>query len=208
MAAIVIVGGGGHAKVLIDLIRAARVYEIAGVLDARLDVGAKVLGVPVLGGDALLPELYSRGMRSACIAVGSIGDNSRRKSLFDMVKGAGFGVPVLIHPASMVSPHAALAEGAQIMAGAVLQAECRIGENTIINTGALVEHDCSVGRDVHICPGAVVSGGCEIGDGSFIGAGAVIIQGVKIGKNSVVAAGSVVVGSVPGGATVKGVPAK
>lgn len=206
---IILLGGGGHAKVLIDLIRVSGLYEIIGILDSQLEVGSSVSGISVLGNDDLLRELYAKRIENACIAIGSIKDNSKRNVLYEKVKLLGFSVPFLLHPKATISNNdTKISEGVQIMAGTIVQAGCSIGENTIVNTGAIVEHDCIVGNHVHICPGAVISGGCTTGDCAFIGAGATVIQGIKIGNNSIVAAGAVVINDVPDGETVMGVPAR
>lgn len=209
MEKLIIIGGGGHAGVLIDLIRTSGQYEISGILDARLKIGSEVTGIPVLGNDDLLLELYDRGIRNACISVGSVKDNSRRKALYGQVKQVGFFVPSLLHPQACISKNGTkISEGVQIMAGAIVQTGSSIGQNTIINTGAIIEHDCKIGEHIHVSPGAVVSGECIINDGAFVGAGATIIHGIKIGKNSIVAAGAVVVNDVADGKTVMGVPAR
>ncbi|GBE39913.1 putative acetyltransferase EpsM [bacterium BMS3Bbin08] len=208
-AKIILLGGGGHSKVLIELIRMSGEYEITGILDPGLEKGKMISGASVLGGDDLLPELHKKGISDACISLGSVKDNSKRKKLFEIVKETGFSVPCLIHPQAIVSrDDTKISEGVQIMAGAIVQTGSFIGENTIINTGAIVEHDCRVGKHVHICPGAVISGGCTIDEGAFIGAGTTIIQGIKIGKKTVVAAGSLVVNDVSDGVVVMGTPAK
>lgn len=193
---------------MIDLIKTSGKYEIIGILDSQLKIGSEVAGIPVLGNDDLLSDLYDRGIRNTCIAVGSIKDNSRRKMLYEKVKQIGFSVPYLVHQSSITSEKVSIVEGVQIMAGAIVQTDSLIGENAIVNTGAIIEHDCKVGRHVHICPGTVISGGCEIGDEAFIGVGATVIQGVKIGSNAIVAAGAVVINDVADGRKVMGVPAK
>ena len=208
MEKIVLLGGGGHAKVVIDLINACGSYEIAGIADAQLAAGVSVSGVTVLGNDSVLPELYGKGIKNACIAVGSVKDNSRRKALYEKVKDAGFSIPALVHPSAIISGKSQIRKGVQIMAGAIVQTGALIGENTIVNTGAIVEHDCAVGNHVHICPGATLSGNCLIGEGAFIGAGATVLQGIKIGNNSIVSAGAVVIKDVLDNTTVIGVPAK
>ena len=205
---IILLGGGGHAKVLIDLINTSMQFEISGILDTQLEIGTKVLNVPVLGDDDLLSGLYSKGIKNVCIAIGSVKDNVRRRILFDKVKQMGLLVPYLLHPqAIIVSRNIHFSEGVQIMAGVNVQTGSLFKENTIINTGAIIEHDCSIGSHVHICSGVVISGGCTVGDGTFIGAGATVMQGINIGKCVTVAAGAVVVKDVPESSMVKGVPA-
>ena len=205
---IILLGGGGHAKVLIDLINASGQFEISGILDTQLEAGTKVLNIPVIGDDDLLSGLYNKGIKNVCIAVGSVKDTTRRRMLFDKVKHIGFLVPCLLHPqAIIVSRNIHFSEGVQIMAGVNVQTGSLFKENTIINTGAIIEHDCSIGSHAHICSGAVISGGCTVGDGAFIGAGATVMQGINIGQYVTVAAGAVVVKDVPDGSMVKGVPA-
>lgn len=208
MEKIALIGGGGHARVLIDLIRTSGEYEIVGILDRQLKFGIQVMGITVLGNDDGLLELYGNGIKNACIAVGSVRDNTKRKDLYEKVKQKGFNMPSLIHPNSIVSKNIKLSEGVQIMVGAIIQTGCMIGKNTIINTGAVVEHDCTVGNHVQVCPGAVISGGCSISDGAFIGVGATLIEGINVGRTSIVAAGAVVINDVPENTTVRGVPAK
>lgn len=206
---IVLVGAGGHAKVLIDLIRSANHFAIKGLLDPRREPGTLVLDSPILGDDSLLHQLFTAGIRNACIAIGSVRDNRIRLISYQKVKAIGYTIPTLIHPRAIVSNSGtSIAEGAQIMAGAIVQPESYVGKNTIINSGAVIEHDCQIGDHVHVCPGAIVSGGCHIGEQSFIGAGAVIIQGISIGRGVIIGAGAVVIGDVPDGNLVKGVPAR
>lgn len=208
MHKIIILGGGGHAKVLIDLIKIKRNFEIVGILDIQLVKGTKVLDVPVLGEDDILVDIFKEGVKMACIGVGSVKDNNIRSRLFDTAKHAGLEVPSLIHPNSFISRKSKIAEGVQVMAGAIIQTNTFIDENSIINTGAIIDHDCVIGKNTHVCPGVVIGGEVTIGDNSFIGAGVTIIQGVNIGNNAVVGVGAVVIKNVPGGVTVKGVPAK
>ncbi len=201
---IILVGGGGHSRVMIELIRSSGEYEIAGLLDQRLEEGDIVEGVSVLGDDSLLPGLNVNGIKNACVAVGNVKDNSVRKGLFRKLKDSGFYMPYLIHPKSIVLESGTnISEGVQIMAGATVHIGSIIGENTIINTGAIIEHDCAVGKNVHICPGVVVCGGTTIGNNSFIGAGATVIHGITIGSDTVIGAGSVVKKNLTTGERIK-----
>ncbi len=208
MQKIVLIGGGGLAKILLDLIRTFTKYEIVGILDSQLKVGQIIQGVSVLGNDRLLSKLYADGIKNACVAIGSIKANNRRKMLFEKAKQIGFTMPSLIHPRAIISKSSEIHEGVQIMAGAIIQIGSSIGENVLIYTGAIVEHDCQIKKHSHICPGATLSGGCVIDENSYIGAGATVIQGIKIGKNVTVGAGSVVISDVPDDVTIKGVPAR
>lgn len=208
MKKIVFLGGGGHARVLIDLVRIIGQYEIVGILDLHLKKGTMVLNIPVLGGDDQLSVIFNNGIRTGCIAVGSAKDNEVRCRLFDVTRHMGFEILSLVHPNSFVSEESTISDGVQVMAGVTIQTNTFIGENSIINTGAIIDHDCFVGRHTHICPGVVVAGGVAIGDNSFIGPGATIIKGVNIGNNSVVGAGAVVIHDVGDGLKVKGVPAE
>ncbi|KJR42232.1 Sialic acid O-acyltransferase, NeuD [Candidatus Magnetoovum chiemensis] len=205
---IVLLGGGGHAKVLIELIKALDRYNISCILDPVIEPSTEVMGIEVLGGDQYLEGLFTEGVINACISLGSVKADSRRKGLYEKVRNMGFLVPSLIHPKAIVSTDAIISEGVQIMAGAILQTGSIIGENSVINTGAIIEHDCRIGNHVHVCPGAVVCGGCCVGDGAFVGAAATVIQCVNIGNNATVAAGASVIGNVPDGCTVKGIPAQ
>ncbi len=205
---IILLGGGGHAKVLIDLIKTSTKYALQGILDPQLKAGSSIAGVSVLGKDTLLEELYKDGAMMACMGIGSIRANTNRKNLFIKAKEIGYTFPNLIHNSSVVSEEAVISEGVQIMAGAILQAGSQAGENTIINTRAIIEHDCIIGKHAHICSGTVLSGGCIVDEGAFIGAGATVKQGIRIGRGCVIGAGSVVVDNVPDRVTVKGVPAK
>jgi len=201
----ILLGGGGHAKVLMDMIMMSGEYTIAGILDARLEAGTFINGIAVLGGDELLPGLRADGITNACIAVGSVKDNSGRKALYGLARKHGYYIPSIIHPRAVVSSaDTALPDGVQVMAGAIIQAGSRIGGNTIINTGAIVEHDCVIGKNVHICPGAVICGGSIIGDNAFVGAGATVIQGIEIGRGTVVGAGAVVRRNLTDGMLIRG----
>jgi sugar O-acyltransferase (sialic acid O-acetyltransferase NeuD family) len=193
MDKIILIGGGGHARVLIDLIKGIDEYEIAGIVDPELETGSDVFGIPVLGSDDVLPDLIARGIKTACISIGSIRDNSKRRELYTMVKNMGLSIPSLIHPGAIVSTmETSVSDGAQVMAGAIIQAGTVIGENTIVNTGAVIEHDCIIGKNVHICPGAVICGGSIIGENSFIGAGSTVIQYLEVGRDVVVGAGALI----------------
>ena len=204
---VIILGAGGHAKVLIDALL-LRSVELLGITDA--DAGKKghtLLGVPVLGGDAEVMKHPAEAIRLVN-GVGSVRVNPLRRQLFEQFAGKGYRFASVAHPSAIIATDVALSEGTQIMAGAVVQTGCHIGTNALINTGSIVDHDCHIGNHAHISPGVTLSGGIRIGENSHIGTGATVIQGIQIGRNSLIAAGAVVIRDVPDGVTVAGVPAR
>lgn len=204
---LLILGAGGHAKVLVEALLADGAL-IAGLLDADpARLGDNVLGVPVIGEDRTAEDFPCDAVRLVN-GIGSIGLPTLRRAIFEKFSVRGYGFATVIHPSAVVASDAELGEGAQIMAGAVLQPGCHIGSNAIINTRASVDHDCTVGDHTHIAPGVTISGGVTIGSGCHVGTGATVIQGVRIGDGSVVGAGAVVTKDVAAGVTVVGVPAK
>ena len=202
-------GAGGHATVVIDILRSIQGYAIVGLLDARSELWrTTVLGVEVLGDDSLMAELKQRGIEHAFIGVGTVGDAQPRRQLYEKVVGFGFQIVPEIHAAAVVSVSAQIGVGPMIMAGAIVNANAVIGDNVIVNTGAIVEHDCVIGDHTHIATGARLAGSVHVGPGSHIGIGAVVRQEIKIGEGAIVGAGAVVVRDVPPGTTVIGVPAR
>lgn len=192
---IIIIGGGGHGRVLIDALSVAKI-PIRGICDSNLPAGEAVaFELPVLGDDRVVLEIGPQSVKLVN-GIGSVSSMGARDQVFTRFQEAGFDFVSVVHPASIISAHAQLEEGSQIMAGAVVQCGAIIGKNSIVNTSATVDHDCIIGRSVHIAPGVTISGSVEIEDCCHIGIGAKIIQGVKIGKNVVIGAGTVVKESV------------
>lgn len=203
-------GAGGHARVVLDILRQDPRLEVVGLLDPGR-VGQTVAGVPVLGGDELLGELRSAGVSAAFIGVGGVGGVGGldvHALLFERARAAGFQVITAVHPAAVVAASAMLGEGTVVMAGSVINPDAWIGANVIVNTHAVVEHDCRVGDHSHIAPGAILSGGAQVGRSAHIGAGATVLQYRSVGDEAVVGAGAVVVHDVAPGARVAGVPAR
>lgn len=191
MKKLVLVGGGGHARACLDVIRAGGRFDVAGILDRPELVGADVLGVPVIGTDEDMPALVAKGM-CFLIAVGQIKSPEPRIRLYERLRELGAHLPVVVAPTAHVSPHAAIGEGSIVMHMVMVGPGVRIGANCIVNTRALVEHDAEVGDHCHLATGALVNGECRIGSGVFIGSGAVLRQGVRIGDRSIVGMGTVV----------------
>lgn len=199
---LLLVGGGGHCRALIDVLEAAGL-PAAGVVHGPDCELRPMLGVPALGRDADLPVLRRR-FSSALVGVGQIRSPGLRMRLFSVLEDLGFRLPAVISPLGRLSPHAVLGRGSVIMHGARVNAGAEVGANVIVNTNALVEHDCVVGDHCHVAVGAILCGGAAMECGAFVGAGAVCREGVRIGARAVVGCGAVVLRDVPEGATVTG----
>ena len=203
---ILIVGAGGHARVLAAALKASG-RAIAGFVDRDASQWNAVIdGVSVLGGDSLLEG--ADGSVDLVNGVGSTGVPVARCELFQRFVMRGFRFITVVHPAAVVAEGIELGEGAQVMAGAILQPGVVIGANTIINTGAIVDHDSKIGAPCHIAPGCVLSGNVHVGDISHIGIGATIIEGIRIGGDVVIGAGAVVIRDVADRKRMIGVPAR
>lgn len=206
---IVLIGGGGHARVLIDALRAAGETGSIAVLDRDpAQTGTQVLDATILGGDELLEQLAANGVRRFAVAVGGTKNNAPRAALYRRALDLGLEPAVIIHPRAVVSPWATIGPGCQILAGAVVNAGAVLGANVIVNTGAIVEHDCRIGEHVHIATGAKLASTVTVGDRAHVGAGSVVRQVLTIGEDAVVGAGAVVVKNVSAATVVAGVPAK
>lgn len=203
---IIVLAAGGHARVVVEaLLRAGLTPK--GLTDADPSlVGTSVLGVPVLGPDTVVLDFRPGDV----VLANGFGGRARlgdaglavRRRLFETFTGHGYGFRTVVHPAAVVAAGCALDDGAQIMAGAVIQTGTHVGVNAIVNTAAAVDHDCRISAHAHVAPGAVLCGGVTVGAGAFVGAGATVVPGVRIGDGAVIAAGAVVVRDVAAKATV------
>lgn len=201
---VLVVGGGGHAKVVVATLRAAG-FEVAAVLDDEpRRHGLTLLGVPIAGP---IVALAGRPERRAVLAVG---DNRTRRRLAGELEMAIEGIAWVsaVHPAATVHESVRLGPGSVVFAGAVIQPDCEIGTHAVVNTGASVDHDSTLGDFTHVAPGARLAGGVRLGDGAFVGLGAVVLPGVEIGAWATVGAGAAVVGDVAAETTAAGVPAR
>jgi sugar O-acyltransferase (sialic acid O-acetyltransferase NeuD family) len=208
-AVCIILGGGGHARVLIDCLQAAGCVQLYGVLDRdNAQWGQTLLGVPILGGDELLPDVVAKGVNCFAVGLGGIGDNRPRQRLFEL--GLSFGLEPLtaVHPTAICSRWAKIGPGSQLFPGSIVNAGAELGVNVIVNSGAIVEHDCIIGAHAHVATGARLASTVRVGDGAHIGAGATVKQCITIGEGAIVGAGAVVVKDVPAQTVVAGVPAR
>lgn len=203
---VIIIGAGGHAKVLMDCLRLQGI-EVLGMLDKCPPPEDRAADVPIIGDDSAICA-YSCDAVELVNGLGSVGDTSLRTKIYYKFKKLGYRFRQVVHPATVVAKDCVLGEGVQVMAGAVINAGSHIAADTIVNTGVVIDHECKIGSHVHIAPGVTISGGVQVGDGSHIGTGATIIQGVAIGERALVGAGAVVIANVAAGNKVVGVPAK
>lgn len=188
---ILLIGGGGHCKSVIDVIESTGLFNIAGIIDIKENVGNNVLNYEIIGTDDDFHSLI-KSYQNFHITVGHIRSNAIRIKLYNILKLLNGKLPVIVSPLSYVSKHAIIGEGTIIMHHALVNAGAKIGYNTIINTKALIEHDAVIGNHCHISTGAIVNGGVEIGDSTFFGSGAVSKQYIKIPENSFIKANAIV----------------
>ena len=192
MDEIVVVGGGGHAKVVISILQKLECYRILGYTDIK-DRG-DLLGVPFLGPDHKLaaPEVGPK-MLNAVLAIGQVRLGDSRYELWKRLHSPFLSFPKIVSPEAIVNEGVLCGEGAVVMDGAVINTGTTIGSGAILNTNSTVEHDVLVGDWVHVAPGATISGGVTVGRCSMIGAGATVIEGIKIAAGCMVGAGATVV---------------
>jgi len=203
---IIIIGGGGHSKVLISIIKKINIYNIHGYIDS-VDKG-KILNVKYLGDDLLAESLYRDGIKLAILGVGQIKDANARKKIVKHYSSFGFSFPIIISPHSIVNEDVDIGNGTVIIDGAVINSGSNIGKYSIINTSASVDHDCRVGNFTHIAPGVTLSGGVEIGNECLIGTGVSITQYVRIPNKTIIGAGSVVTKDIQESGVYVGVPGR
>jgi UDP-perosamine 4-acetyltransferase len=203
---VVIIGAGGHARVVSTILALDSQVNVVGYVDPVLkEPGEHINGLPVLGDLGALPGLLQDGVNGAVIA---IGDNALRELRFQQLGSLGLDLISAIHPTAIIEHNATLGRGVVIAAGAIICCNSTIGDNCIINTGAIVEHETKVGPNVHIAPGVNIAGRVVIGRNSFIGIGATVKEYINIGEDVTIGAGAVVVDDVPDRVVAVGIPAR
>jgi len=203
---IVIVGAGGHGRVVLDILRTNHQFEVVGFLDSNPSIHHSLVdGIQVLGDLSLLPNFPELAIGGAIVA---IGDNRIRQSYAETLEKAGIGLVSAIHPFSCIADTARIGKNAVICAGANICAHVVIEDSVILNTSCIIDHESRIGVASHICPGVRMAGHVITEPAAFVGIGATVIQNVTIGEAAVVGAGAVVIEDVPAYATVVGVPAR
>lgn len=203
----VIIGGGGHARVVLDILFLSKLGQPQAIIDSdKSRHGSKLCDVPIVGGDEALDNL--KDIHHFVMGIAGAGNNAPRMRLYKMALEKGLKPLTIIHPGAIVSPQAVIADGVQIFPGAIINAGATIGENVIVNSRAIVEHDVIVNAHAHIAPGACVCGAVQVGEGAHVGAASVIRQGIKIGARAIVGIGAVVLNDIAEDTTVIGNPAR
>lgn len=203
---VIIIGWGGHAKVVADVLR-LQGYSILGFTELDEDLKSRGSDVLCLGDDAVIARYHPEKVLLAN-GLGSTQTTTARKKIYVEFSEKGYHFVCCIHPSAIIATDVEIGDGAQIMAGSVVQPGCKIGRNVILNTRASIDHDCEIGDHVHIAPGATLSGKVHVAPGAHIGTGATVIQGVVIGQHSIIGAGSVVLKDIAANNLVVGIPAR
>ncbi len=192
MKKLLIIGGGGHAKSLIDNVFSSNIYKPIGIIDKEKQVGQKVLGIPVIGNDDLLNKLVLDGIKNVAIGLGSSGNNMLRKKIFTKAKKLGYNIPSIVHHKAYVSEYAEIKCGVQVFANSVINSNTFIDENSVINTSNVIEHDCVIGKNIFTGPGVVICGNVNVQENVFIGSNSTLIPNLTIKKNIFIAAHSLI----------------
>jgi len=186
----ILIGGAGHAKVLIDILRLQE-QELIGILDPELERGTSVLDVPVLGDDGALDNFSSDEVQLVN-GMGVLPGRIRRWDLAQTLRIRGFEFLSVIHPAAIICSDVVLESGVQVMAGVVIQSGTTVGRDSVLNTGVLIDHDCELHAQCWLSPGATLCGSVTVGVGAYLGAGCTILQNVEITDLTLVPAGATV----------------
>ena len=200
---LIVLCAGGHTRVVIEaLLSRGRRPDAVTDRNSPL-VGTLIGGVPITGPDEDILKMRTDQVE----LVNGLGNRASRSSsgllprleLFDRFVALGYTFPVISHASAVIASDASLGDGAQVMAGAIIQPAVRLGRNVLVNSRAVVEHDCQIGDHAHIAPGAVLCGGVRVGEGAHVGAAAVVLGGVSVGPGAVIAAGAIVARNVEAG---------
>ena len=191
MKEIILIGGGGHCKSVIDVIEEEGKFKIAGVVDVPELLGTEILGYPIIGNDSDIENLSNK-YTHALITVGQIRSPETRIRLFNLIKKVGFICPTIISPRAYISEHSIIGSGTVVMHDVLINAGAFIGNNCIINSKALIEHDSKIFDHCHISTNALVNGGVTVKSGCFLGSGSITNNLITIEENSFIKAGAII----------------
>jgi UDP-perosamine 4-acetyltransferase len=206
---IIVLCAGGHARVVIEALRSRNITP-AGITDIDAGLNGKLIaGIPCIGTDDVVDSMTPQTVQLAngCGNRAKLSDSglASRRKLFERFTTKKYHFPKIVHASAIAASDTIIGDGAQLMAGSIVQAGASVGTNTIVNSGAIVEHDCKIGSHVHIAPGAILCGSVTIAEEVHVGAGAIVLQGLSIGRRAIIAAGMVITRDVLEGETI-GIP--
>jgi UDP-perosamine 4-acetyltransferase len=207
MKKVIVIGSGGHAKVVIDILHEMQNVEIFGITSNSLSAGSFYIGYQILGDDEVLSQYVDQNYFIA-MGLGGYRDNNLREKVYNYAKELGFSFINVIHPNAIISKTVKLGESIVIFPGVVLNTDVQIGNNSIVATGSTIDHETIIGNNVLVSAGVTVGACSKIQDNSLLALGSKVISGIAIGRNAVVAAGAVVIKNVQNNETVFGIPAK
>ncbi len=205
---LILIGGGGHCRSVLDSIKSTNRFNIAGIIDLEQNVGSLINGVKVIGTDEDYEKIFSEGINFAFITIGSVTSTSLREKTYHKLSTIGFEFPSIIDSTAIISSNVKIGKGTFVGKGAIINSNSQIGHSCIINTGSIIEHDCVIEEFCHIAPGSTLSGGVKVGKSTLIGTNSTVIQGIKIGSNTIIGAGSVVVKNIKSNSKAYGNPCK
>jgi sugar O-acyltransferase (sialic acid O-acetyltransferase NeuD family) len=208
MKEVIVLGSGGHARVVIDILNATHEYQIIGVTSVSLKLGSMFMGIPVIGDDSILFQYKEKGISMVAMGLGGYKNNDSRKKLYSYVKALGLQVVKVIHPGAIISSRTEIGEGVTIFPGVILNTDVRVGNNVIIATGSTIDHETVIEDHVLVSAGVTVGAYVHIKEAAILALGSKVISGIIIGQNSLIAAGAVVVNNIPDNSRVFGIPAK
>ena len=208
MKKVIVIGSGGHALVVIDILHSMTEYEIVGVTSNSLDINANFFNYPVLGDDKIIKEYVNDENYFAAMGLGGYRNNNLRQKVFELVKSMGMSFINVIHPSAIISQTVKIGEGSVIFPGVVLNTKVQIGKNTIVATGSTVDHETIIGDHVLISAGVTIGAYSLVNNGALLALGSKIVSGITIGSNSLVAAGAIVINNIEENSKVYGIPAK
>ncbi len=194
---ILLIGGGGYCKQVIEIIREDSLFDDIGIVEKDNTDEYDVLGEKIVGADYDLEHLFCDGWNNAFVSLGSVGNTKGRRKIFNILKEIGFFLPPIISKSANVAKSATVRDCSIIHQGAIIDADVSIGCCSIINKGCILSHDCIIGDFVHVSPGCTLLGNVKIGDDSHIGAASSVREGISIGKETMIGMGSIVVKNIP-----------
>lgn len=205
---IILLGSGGHAMVVLDILEEMRKFDIIGVVTKNTLDNKTFMNYKILGNDDILSELYQQGIKKIAIGIGGFKNNSLRKNIFIKIKKIGFHAVTVIHPKAIISKTVKIGEGSVIFPGVIINSFAKIGDNVIIATGSTVDHNTIIGNHVLVSAGVTVGANNIINEGALLALGSKVISSVTIGSDVLIGAGAVVVKDCLAPGIYLGIPAK